>query len=418
MIEVKALTYVIPMLLMFSNTGTYNYFQHNNGDRRFCVTLNTYGQFGSNAFTTDFTYSFFTGQYLDDPTKDAVRNKLGEYNRLGADWTTEISFMNLNDSLLGKNWGYYMGIKNRMYLDSRFNSNFFNLMFYGNRDYAGQTADFSNTYADYVMYQQFQLGFTRQIYHNEDVHTLGFGISFLNGNMRYTGDIYQGSLYTDSLGEQVNLNAMAQLQRTAGDRSGFMANNGSGLSFDFFYEGKLGKNSIVSLSLNDIGFINWDRPGDRLTIDSSLYFSGIEVNNVFTTNGSEFTNFIDSLDQNYLKVSHPDYGLMALPMNLNLSYTHSFKEGRILFQSGIQLRAMQSFAPLIYAKGIFYPHKNVMLGTMVGYGGYSMLNVGLDLGFDFGKGCVLQLTTRNLEGVVPNRFGTAMSAGLKFSAMF
>lgn len=418
MIELQALTYAFPILLMFSNTNSYHYFNHNYQDKRFAVTVNSFGQFGSNAITTDFTYKFFTGQYLDESTKDAVQIKLGDYNRLGLDWNTEISFMNLNDSLLGKNWGYYLGVKNRIYADSRFNSNFYNLMFYGNRDFAGQTADFSDSYADLIMYQQFQVGFMKQLHHKNDIHTIGFGLSFINGNFRYAGNIFNGSLYTDDLGENVELNANVEFQRTSANHMYFMANNGSGISFDLFYEGKLGQNSFVSFSLNDVGFINWDRPGDKLTIDSTLNFSGVEIENVFTTDGSEFTHFVDSLDQYYLKESADNFGLMALPMNMNISYSHLLGGGKVMLQGGLQLRSLNSYVPMVYLRGIFYPHKRVMLGTMIGYGGYSNLNVGLDLGFDFGKGYIINLSTRNLEGLVPNTFGTAMSGGIKFCKMF
>jgi len=122
--------------------------------------------------------------------------------------------------------------------------------------------------------------------------------------------------------------------------------------------------------------------------------------------------------QNYVRESEASFGLMMLPLNMNLAYAHSFLDDRIMVQGGVQLRAMNSFTPLIYARGIFYPHKRVMIGTMVGYGGYTTLNVGLDLGFDCTKGYILQFSTRNLEGVAPNTFGTAISAGFKFSKMF
>jgi hypothetical protein len=105
-------------------------------------------------------------------------------------------------------------------------------------------------------------------------------------------------------------------------------------------------------------------------------------------------------------------------MNMNISYSHILADGKVMLQGGLQLRSLNSYVPMIYARGIFYPHKSVMLGTMIGYGGFSNLNVGLDVGFDFGKGYVINLSTRNLEGIVPNTFGTAMSAGFKFCKMF
>lgn len=418
MFEYKKLAYVVPFLVMFSNTNTLNFFNHRNSERRHSITVNTFGQYGSNAITSDFVYSFLNGQYLGDGIKDPVRNKLGDYNRAGADWVTEISYLNMNDSVLGKNWGYYLGIKNRMYADVMFSRDLFNLAFYGNRDYAGATANFGKSHADYVMYQQFQVGFTKQIFHEKNVHTLGFGISFLNGNMRYSADIYKGTLYTEPDGEYIDVNTTLAFQRTSAANTNFLANNGSGLSVDLFYEARMGTSSIFSLSVNDFGFINWDRPGDQIRIDSTMRFEGVEIQNIFETDGSEFSDFADSLDQYYIRENEHRYGLMMLPLNMNLSYAYAFKGDRVMLQGGVQFRAMNSFAPMIYARGIFYPHKNIMLGTMVGYGGYSMLNVGLDLGFDFGKGCIMQLSTRNLEGVVPNTFGTAISAGFKFSKMF
>lgn len=417
MIELKKIAYVLPFLLIFSNTHTYDFFRNNNASRQHAVTLNTFGQFGSNAITTDFVYSFLNGQYLDDATKDPVRDKLGRYNRAGFDWMTEISYLNMGDSVLGKHWGYYLGIKNRMYADTRFNQDLFNLTFYGNRDYAGQTADFGNLNADLVMYQQFQVGFVKQIVASNDLHTLGFGVSFINGNLRNSITGTRGTLYTEANGDYLDIDAAVSLQRTDPTHTNFLANNGSGLSADFFYEGRLDEKNIVSLSLNDFGFINWDRPGDQLSIDSTLHFTGVQVENIFTTTGTDFSNFADTMSQYLHTRSDYRYGLMMLPINLSLSYTRLLGE-RVMLQGGMQLRTMNGFSPLIYAKGIFYPHKHVMIGTTIGYGGFTTLNVGLDLGFDFGKGWIVQINTRNLEGVVPNTFGTGLSAGFTFNKMF
>jgi len=417
MFEFKKLTYVIPLLVIFSNTNTFNFFNHNNAGRRHSVTVNTFGQVGSNAITSDFMYSFLNGSYLDNSIKDPVRDKLGSYNRMGMDWMTEISYMNLNDSVLGNNWGYYLGIKNRAYADARFTSDLFNVTFYGNSSYAGQTARFSDSYGDFVMYQQFQVGFIKQVLEEKHAHAFGFGVSFLNGNMRNTAGISTGTLYTDVNGEYLDVTASLAVQRTSASNSYFMANNGSGLSLDLFYEYRLGTSGVFSMSVNDFGFINWDRPGGRLWIDSTINFDGVEIGNILETDGSEFAGFGDSLRQ-YVNEDEQRYGLMMLPINVNMSYAYMFKGERVMLQGGVQFRSMNSFVPLIYARGIFYPHRHIMIGTMIGYGGFSVLNVGLDLGFDFGKGYIMQLSTRNLEGVVPNTFGTALSAGFKFSKLF
>ena len=409
----------IPMFFLFSNTNVMNYFHFKYPAHHRQIQLNTQAQVGSNAINTAFINTFLTGGYIDQQLKNSVRDRLSKSeNTAGFDWNTEVSFTNYNDTLLGKNWGYHIGVSNRIYGDFSFEKNLFQLGFYGNKEFAGQTVNITPAYGQIIAYQQFKLGFIKSFYSETETHRLGFSFSFVNGNNRMMFDSKRGTLTTDSAGNYIDINAQATLMRTSADYSYFMANNGSGLAFDIGYDGRLDKKHYLHFSVNDIGFIGWTRPGDVAEIDSSLHFSGIQFNNLLTANGQEFQNFVDSLGDKYVRTDSRTLGTTMLPMNINLNYTYEVMNQRIFLQAGFQTKMLRSYFPLVYAKGIFYPSKHVMLAAMVGYGGFAKLNFGLDFGVEFAKGYQLLVYTKNLEGVVPNTFGTGLSAGFRFNKSF
>lgn len=409
----------IPLFFLFSNTNVMNYFHFKYPNHRRQIQLNTQVQLGSNAINTSFINTFLTGNFIDDELKGSISDRLNKSdNTIGFDWNTELSFTNYNDTLLGKNWGYHLGISNRIYGDFAYEKNLFDLAFYGNKPFQGQNVSLAPAHGEIVFYQQFKLGFIKSFYSEKEQHKFGFAFSFVNGNNRMMFDSGRMGMNTDSAGNFVDLDAQVTLMRTDPNYGNFLANNGSGLAFDFAYDGCINERHNIHFSINDIGFIGWTRTGDIAEIDSSLHFTGIQINNIVTATGDEFTNFIDSLDDKYVRTRRDALGTMMLPMNINLNYTYALKPEKIYLQAGIQTKMMRSFYPLVYAKGIFYPQKNIMLAAMFGYGGFSKFNFGIDFGFEFAKGYSFLLYTKNIEGVVPNTFGTGLSAGFRFNKSF
>lgn len=409
----------LPMFFLFSNTNIQNYFHHKYPNHHRQIQLNTQACLGSNAVNTTFINTFLTGGFIDDEMKASVSDRmLRSNNTLGFDWNTEVSFTNYNDTLLGKNWGFHLGISNRIYGDFAFEKNLFDLAFYGNKPFAGSNVSLAPASGEIVFYQQFKLGFIKSFVNEKDKHKFGFALSFLNGNSRMMFNSSRMNMLTDSAGNYVDIDGQLSLLRTNPDYSYFLSNNGSGLAFDIGYDGCINERHYLHMSLNDLGFIGWTRPGDIAEIDTSIHFTGIQINNIVTATGDEFQNFVDSLDDKYVRTKKETLGTMMIPLNLNLNYTYAIKPEKIFIQAGIQTKMMKSFYPLIYAKGIFYPHPNVIIGVMAGYGGFSRFNIGLDLGFDFGKGYSMLLYTKNIEGVVPNDFATGLSAGFRFNKSF
>lgn len=417
MTELKKIAFVLPVLLMFGQPQFNRFFIHKYPSHRRALGVYSFGDLGSYSVNTKFLNSFFTGQFIDDNLKNSVRDRLGNNNRWGFDWNTEISYLNMHDSLLGKNWGYYTAIKNRAIGEGNFTRNAFELPFYGNSMFAGDTADLSGTGGRIFMYQQFQLGFVKTWYRTKSSHVFGFSLSYLNGNNFYNASFEKLKIYIDAQSDFIQAEGKGFLYRNDPDYNRFFAGNGSGLSLDLQYQAQLG-NGFVSCQVQDLGFITWERPGDYLKVDTSLRFNGITINNIFTSDGTEFSQFVDSLSTYYIKHVRDRAGFMMLPTRLHVAYSHFLLDGKLMLQGGIQARISQFYFPQMYVQATYYPHHRIMVGTSVGYGGYGTLNIGLDAGIDFGKGYTLILQTRNVEGLIPNTFATGLSAGIKFSRMF
>jgi|SRR5688572_3239225 len=415
----KGLLVGIPMFFLFTNTNTMNYFHWKYPNHHRQIQVHSTALVGSNAINTSFMHAFLTGSYIDNDLKGSVSNRLqSSGNTMGFDWNTELSFTNYNDTLLGKDWGYHLGISNRIYGDFVFEKGLFDLAFYGNKPFAGTTVSLAPAYGELVFYQQFKLGFIKSFYSETEQHKFGFAISFVNGNNRMKFESNRMSMYTDTSGNYVDLDAQIYMMRTHPSYSYFLSNNGSGLALDIGYDGRISDKHFIHLGLTDLGFIGWTRPGEIAEIDTSIRFSGIQINNIVTANGDEFQNFVDSLDDKYVTTRTETLGTMALPFNISLNYTYAIKAEKVYLQGGFQTRMLKSFYPFVYAKGIFYPHKNIMISAMVGYGGFSRFNFGLDLGFEFAKGYSFLFYTKNLEGMIPNTFGTGLSAGFRFNKTF
>lgn len=415
----KAFIIGFPVFMLFTSTGIQNYFHFKNPTHHRQIQIHTQGLYGSNTVNTAFVQSFLTGSYIDNSMKASVSDYLMKSNNtVGFDWNTEISFTNYNDTLLGKEWGYHLSMSNRMYADVSFNKDLFDLVFYGNQRFAGTQIDLAPAYAELVMYQQFKMGFIKSFNSPSDKHKFGFAISFLNGNNRMMMNSTRMNMLTDSAANYVDISGNVSLAQTNPDYSYFLSNNGSGVALDVGYDGFLGDRHHVHFGLTDLGFIAWTRPANFANIDSSIHFTGVQINNIVTATGEEFNQFADSISSQYITTKREPMGTMMLPMSLQLNYTYTVKAEKIYLTAGVQTKMLKSYLPLVYARGTFYPHKNIVLSVMAGYGGFSKLNLGFDVGVEFARGYSLLVYTRNAEGMIPNTFGTAISAGFRFNKTF
>ena len=202
------------------------------------VSVGVIGEYSINStvLSNEFYNFFIQGGYIDTEAKDRISGRLRTSNQLGGDVNFGIYYAQKIDSLFGKarhKLNYFINISNRWHFDVRFSDDLFNLGFYGNKIFAGQTAELGDFNLNLLKYQQFELGLMNS---NDSGKQYGFGISFLKAEEHFYINSNRADLYTETTGEYVDLNMNLQINQSDTASRGLQAFNGWGLSTDLFYQ--------------------------------------------------------------------------------------------------------------------------------------------------------------------------------------
>ncbi|MEM9023790.1 MAG: DUF5723 family protein, partial [Bacteroidota bacterium] len=190
----------------------------------------------SNALDNDFVLGFLGNRdFIDRPTKDRISQRLDDRNRIGGEvnYGFHASFplkKLLGDTLQGWNW--FVRLADRQHVDLRFPKDFFDLGFYGNRRFAGDTADLGDFFFNFIGYQQLQAGLLLK---HASGHRLGWGVSLLKGERQLTVDAPEVNFFTSELGDRIEVLTRGEVQQSDTGNTSRTAFNGLGTSVDLYY---------------------------------------------------------------------------------------------------------------------------------------------------------------------------------------
>ncbi|MFH1005293.1 MAG: DUF5723 family protein [Bacteroidota bacterium] len=352
------------------------------------------GFINSNAITNNFITALYNGNFIDDDLKNQV--KLRRTNCLGGALNIGLlySFHLLEKN---KNTIWYFSFSDRSHLDMKFSDNFFDILFYGNKLFAGDTAHLGNFRFNMLRYQQFCFGMKKEgdYFHGN----YGFAFSFLNGEQNIFIKSDKANLFTDANGLFIDFDVAMDIRQSNTLHQKFFAQNGMGLSTNFFYEmpyislQKLGK---IKFELNDFGFIRWNNKSLHYSIDSSYHYDAVEVNDIFNLSNNTFPkpNIDSIIDRNtkFRKEAYTSFLPSVLCVSTQTKYSRQFS-----FEKGVAWWFNASAKPYYYMKLHFCTkRKNIKFIYVIGYGGYGRLHSGLEAKFDFAKYYSLHISNNYL----------------------
>ena len=272
-----------------------NYAQYNSEFLNFdktgrSISINAEYELGSNGLKNDLMNKFLYGGYIDKATKDNSDKNMNALNVAGGTINSDISVF------FGRNhrYSYLIGIKNQILFNSSFTQDAYQLAFYGNKPYLGETKKLGGTSLNYLHFQELKAGF---IWHRVDSNAkIGASISLLKGYQLFNIRAREGSaLYTNNDGTELQFTTnfnMAVSDTTK--RRNFFDFAGIGASADIFFEtpykGKLGKGSVLTVNANNIGFIHWTDNSVQYRSDSVIKYSGYQINNLFDLKDSTLSS--------------------------------------------------------------------------------------------------------------------------------
>lgn len=394
---------------------------HPDSAYRHSVALNSEYFFSSNAITNHFASAYLLGKFIDDNMKDDVSNKLSSLNRFGAGFKTELQYTSSNDTVFSIPKSFFsVTLGENFHINSRFGKDVFELYFRGNKDYAGKTADLGKFVYNQLVWQNANFTFGHDF--RRDLNHFGYsaGISLIKGQKLYHISSSHASLFTEEYGSYLDLNAEITIRQSDSAKSKFISWNGTGTSANgsFYWQDK--NQNTLSITANNIGFIQWNKNSSFVKADTSFRFDGVDVSNLFDLSDSVTQNVSldSSLVEPYLSSRVKKSFLSPLPALVNVSYQYILSPGksdlvadvRYLFYAESTLEESITFNYTLKSTHRF--------SVKARYGGYSGFQVGLGYKSWLFNRILLTIQSDYISSLLNTKNGTGQGAFVSLSTYF
>ncbi len=368
------------------------------------------GYINSNSITNEFVKAYaYNYSYIDNNLKQEQEDRFKNSNSIGYDIRS-----GLYGQYKSKNIRYEAGISYRDFASVQFSPAMFNLVFYGNSMYAGQTADLDPFKLYNTNYQTFYLGARTTVGSKKNMEIAG-RLGFVRGGRLQKINSKNLSLYTDPNGSYLTLNGKFDVAFTEDSLYATIPPmNGAGLTSDLFYSIK-GKKGTFTAELLDLGFVKW-KDVATYSGDSSYTYSGINADDILGNGGIKLdpvnlTTFLDNLG---LKKVVKDVTYL-LPATLNLSYYRNLSS-KITVSGSVRQQFVYGYKPRVSAKLAYYIKKDFVVIPTIAYGGFGRADIELGIAKTFAERLIVSANLMWFEYLVlPNSTsGNGMSVAFSY----
>jgi hypothetical protein len=290
----------------------------------------------------------------------------------------------------------HLGYKYRNILYADITKDALNLVLYGNKMYEDQTANLSKMKFENLTYNQVSLGIGKK----EQNLYASIMLSFLVGDNNQQLKVQSGGLYTAPYGEYLDINYAFRYNQSHVGQPGFFNPKGYGFSSDVHFEYEFNKGTLM-VDVQDLGIITWGSQSFNYIKDTTFRFEGlIDIQNILKVNDYKFEFNGDSLIRD-LASSKTNYRYnTTLPATFQVTYSffEKIKNTPVQINCGVQTRLLSNYYAMVYAKANFFLPKKFVTSLMLSGGGYSLFNVGWDVGYQ-GKHFQALIGCHNLIGL-------------------
>jgi hypothetical protein len=374
------------------------------------VSANIEFDAGSNGMNNAMINKLLFGGYIDSNMKAESGKHLKGKNNFGVNLTYNISAFVKG----GKKFDYLIEFKEQEIVNAAYTSDFYNLMFYGNKMYKGQTANLSGSNVNALRFQEVKFGAI--LHHFDSVAKIGVSVSFLKGEqLFYLKANKNSSLYTSADGSELVLNSNFSMALSDTSNKNITSFNGIGASADIFFEtpykSKIGKRSVLIMNANNIGFIHWRNNSVQYSSDSTVRFTGYHINNIIDLKDSTLNKLNSDSALLSLTNARREPFNVNIPTNLVLINKIYFGRQKFCLSTGFRHVFNANYIPYVFAEPE-YTYKNFIFAFHAGYGGYVRLNIGASATMNL-KGWYMRVGSNSLQGYVLPKYTSGL--GLFFS---
>ena len=351
------------------------------------LVLSGVGDYQSTSIGKDITKSFFYGGFINDDMKGQTSARQQIINRFGIDLNSEIEYRNHNSKICKDSTKGFL-LKHGIYNFSaiEYTEDVFDLLFYGNSAFIGDTALLTGSRFDSYTFQKIGFGWFDK-YSKSSFTLNAIGVHNIISGRIENGAIYQ-SASIDSIGLSLNANY---------NQSNSNAFCGFGLAVDIDYRFDMPKNKdekmYFQLLMRNLGIVCLPKVRSY-SINSNLNYDAYSIDDLLNAstlfNDPEGTlgSFSDSSSYS------TDWKLLpALFQFTKLVDRNSYRKLQGFY--GARAYLSTSFMPMFFSGIDYHPVKWFRIGLQASYGGFSNLRWGMYSALKFDR-FSLGLASENL----------------------
>lgn len=359
------------------------------------IFMNTKGGIASSSIPQKFMNKFIFPGFIDNQLKDAASNNLKNKNFLGASVSGDFNLLfseRKDTSKTSRLFG--IGFGTELQVNTSFTRDLFNLTFYGNKPFNGETLNLNNTNFNSLAYSYLEYSLGKSIVNN-DIKTSFWGdFGLLLGHSFTDINFEQASLFTEENGDYLEL-TLSESSIVLSDTTSNSLVQGIGAKIDLFYS-RQSPNSVLLISAENIGGIFWQNALSA-NIDTIFNFEGIETGDIFQLSDSVL-NEVETFDS-IISTARKDV-FKTIPVELSGYYRKSLN--LFYFDVLMRHRLFSNYTPYLRA-GLNFNLRNIKPGITTSYGGYSTFNFGINTDVDLFNTLKIQVGTNNILGsILPN----------------
>lgn len=324
----------------------------------------------SSSVRREISHTLIWGGFIDDAMKGRSFDKHVAANRFGVNANGEFRYINATGKCFGRDsvaWmfkGGWYALGNMVY-----GQDAFGLVFYGNSDYLGATADFSDMRLDMMLFQKIGFGVVSK--KNKSSVTL----NVINVQHYMDGTIRKGELTQNDDGSQVDLLLQGDFRYTTG--AAFSKGLGLAVDVDYRVSVPWGKSTTTFQVLaQNFGAAYMYKGLESYSADSSYTYSGFDFD-ALTDSADAFGDDFSILDSMGIE-KKSIRKMVALPGYIQVGKMINASSAKKL-ESYFGIRVYPTFGtvPQVFAGLYWKPVAKVHVSGSLTYGGFGNFRGGL-----------------------------------------
>lgn len=365
------------------------------------ISFNSNYSLQTNSLSCNLINAIKRSEYLSDDLKKS--SSIKNYNYVNYNLKEELSYSYMPVTLFEmQNTGLHVGISYEQWFIGSFNKDLYNLIAFGNKEFIGKEADLSKSLFQYFNYGTFSFGAFKIFNSNSVITKALVGINFHAFKDFQYIYLSSASIYTTDDGSYINLKAKGAYKAKSNNKSF----NVAGISFNTAIN-FTNKESFTNFTfqLEQLGAAFLNQKSYYATIDTSITYSGVEINQIF--NNPQYHIGIlsnDSISYLYEKYLDTTAFTSLLPLKIKLAFSKKFRN-KILdeLECGLSyyFRTKQKI-PELYISQSFKTSKFLSASLGISYGGFIDFSMYLGLKvhlnkieFDFSLGNLINYINKS-----------------------